>query len=124
MSLDGDGQNNPQDIKKLYEHLKAEKLDIVAGWRQKRKDPSWMLFVTRVARFLRKKLINDGVHDSGCTLRVYRRAAVENLVLWGEMHRYIIAISKINGFKIGELPVSHRARTIGTTKYNWKKSIK
>ena len=123
-SLDGDGQNNPNEFKKLYTKLEKENLDVVAGWREKRKDPVWMIVITRTARFLRKVLIDDGVHDSGCTLRVYKRAAIDNLYLWGEMHRFIIALCKIKWFKIWEVKVKHRARTIWTTKYNWKKSFK
>jgi hypothetical protein len=55
-----------------------------------------MLVITKIARLLRRALINDGVHDSGCTLRVYRKDVISNLYLWAEMHRYIIAIAKIN----------------------------
>lgn len=124
VTLDGDLQNDADDIKKLYDKMLTDDLDIVAGWREKRKDPTWMLVITRVARFLRKIMINDGVHDSGCTLRVYKKDVIDNLYLWAEMHRYIIAIAKINGFKIGELKVNHMPRTIGVTKYNWSKSIK
>lgn len=124
VTLDGDGQNDPKDIIRLYTKLKEEDLDIVTGWREKRKDPLWMLIITKVARFLRKTLINDGIHDSGCTLRVYRKAVIDNLYLWAEMHRYIIAIAKINGFRIGELKVTHHPRVIGKSKYNWSKSIK
>jgi glycosyltransferase involved in cell wall biosynthesis len=124
VTLDGDWQNDPQDIIKLYDKLEAEHLDVVAGRRTKRKDPLRMRIITKCARFLRWQLIRDGVHDSGCTLRVYRASAVVNLHLRGEMHRYIIAILKIQWFRIGELQVHHRAREHGVTKYNWKKSIK
>lgn len=124
ITLDGDGQNDADDIKKLYNKMIEEDLDIVAWWREKRKDPIWMLIITKIARFLRKILINDGVHDSGCTLRIYKKEVIENLYLWAEMHRYIIAIAKINGFKISELKVNHLPRTIGNSKYTWKKSIK
>ena len=123
-TLDGDGQNNPKDFKKLYNKLKEENLDLVAGWRKKRKDPLWMLVITKSARFLRWLLIKDGVKDSWCTLRIYKKEVVKNLELWWEMHRFIIAMSKINGFKIWETKVDHRARTIWTSKYNWKKSFK
>lgn len=123
-TLDWDWQNDPLDIKRLYDKMTKEDLDLVAGWRAKRKDPAWMLIITRAARFLRRLMINDGVHDSGCTLRIYKRSVVDNLYLWAEMHRYIIAISKINWFRIWELEVNHRARTIWTSKYNWKKSFK
>jgi len=123
-SLDGDGQNNPADFIKLYKHLQKNKLDVVAGWRKKRKDPTWMLVITKSARFLRGLFIKDGVHDSGCTLRIYKNKVVKNLELWGEMHRFIIALSKLNGYKIWEIVVNHRAREIWESKYNWRKSFK
>ncbi|MGM5484111.1 MAG: glycosyltransferase family 2 protein [Nanobdellota archaeon] len=124
ISLDADLQNNPQDIPRLLAKMKNEGLDVVAGWRAKRKDPIWMLFVTKVAKFLRGFLASDGVHDSGCTLRVYRKEAVEDIELWGEMHRYIMALLKWKGIKVSELKVNHRRRICGKTKYNWKKSVK
>ncbi len=126
ISLDADGQNDPHDIPRLIQEIQDNDLDVVAGWRTERKknDPSWMIFITRVARLLRTNLINDNVHDSGCTLRIYRADTVRDLVLWGEMHRYIIALLRWKGARIAELPVSHRPRTVGTSKYNWKKSIK
>jgi glycosyltransferase involved in cell wall biosynthesis len=126
VSLDSDLQNDPRDIPHLLRALKDRSLDVIAGWRvdRKKNDPFWMLFITRVARFLRGKLINDAVHDSGCTLRAYRAYIVKDLVLWGEMHRYIIALLRWKGARISEMPVSHRARQHGRSKYNWKKSIK
>lgn len=123
-SIDWDRQNDPTDFKRLYEELIKWDFDVVAWRRQKRKDPNWMLVITKVARFLRWVLIKDWVNDSWCTLRIYKKVVVENLYLWWEMHRYIIAISKINWFKIGQIPVNHRAREVGTSKYNWSKSIK
>lgn len=124
VSLDWDWQNDPADIKKLYDKLIADNLDLVAWRRQKRKDPWSIVFITKTAKLLRRMLIKDGVNDSWCTLRVYKKEVVENLYLWWEMHRYIVAISKINWFKIGELPVNHRARWHGVSKYNWTKSMK
>jgi len=124
ITLDSDLQNDPADIPHLYEKLVSEKLDVVAGWRAKRKDPLWMLVITRCARFLRGLFISDSVHDSGCTLRVYKRYFIEDLDLSGEMHRYIMALLRWKGAKIGELKVNHRARVNGVTKYNWKKSFK
>ena len=123
-SLDGDWQNDPKDFIRLYNKLIEEKLDVVAWWRKKRKDPNWMLVITKSARFLRWLLIKDWVHDSWCTLRIYKKEVIKNLNLWGEMHRYIIALCKINWYKIWEIVVNHRPRTIWTSKYNWKKSFK
>lgn len=124
ISLDADLQNDPADLPSMLEKMKKENLDVIAGWRQKRKDPMWMLVITKSARFLRKLFINDGIHDSGCTLRIYKREYVKDLELWGEMHRYIMATLRWQGAKTGEMVVNHRARTVGKSKYNWKKSIK
>ncbi len=124
VTLDADMQNDPKDIKKLYDKLINEKLDLVTWWRKKRKDPCVIRIITKVAKFLRHFLINDKVKDSWCTLRVYIPEVVKNLYLWWEMHRYIIIIAKINGYKIWELEVHHRARNAGISKYDWKKSIR
>jgi len=124
ITLDADLQNDPKDIPKLLKKLYDDDLDVVAGWRQKRKDPLWMRVVTKCARLLRRAFISDGVKDSGCTLRVYRREMVHDLELWGEMHRYIIALLRWRGARIGQLQVKHHARTAGVSKYNALKSLR
>ena len=124
VSLDGDGQNDPADIAKLLEKLKAENLDVVAGWRKNRKDSSSINILTRIGRLFRRILISDIVHDTGCTLRVYTKQATECLDIGGEMHRYILAILKWTGFRIGEVVVNHRPRTIGKSKYNCTKAVR
>ena len=124
VSLDGDGQNDPADIAKLLEKLKAENLDVVAGWRKNRKDSSSINILTRIGRLFRRILISDIVHDTGCTLRVYTKQATECLDIGGEMHRYILAILKWKGFRIGEVVVNHRPRTIGKSKYNCTKAVR
>ena len=124
ISLDADLQNDPKDIPKLIEKLENEHYDVVCGWRYKRKDPFWMIFITNVAKFLRKMFASDGIHDSGCTLRVYRSRVLDDIELWGEMHRYIVAILRWKGARIGEIKVNHRPRINGKTKYNWLKSFK
>jgi glycosyltransferase involved in cell wall biosynthesis len=124
ISLDGDLQNDPKDIPKLLDKLKKENLDVVAGWRKNRKDKSGIKVLTKTGRLFRKLIINDQVHDTGCTLRVYRKEAAKSLDLWGEMHRYILAILRWKGFTIGEVQVNHRPRKSGKTKYNYKKAYK
>jgi glycosyltransferase involved in cell wall biosynthesis len=124
ITLDSDLQNDPKDIPKLLEKLENQHYDVVCGWRYKRKDPIWMIIITNVAKPLRKMFAADVVHDSGCTLRVYRKWVVEDLELWGEMHRYIVAILKWKGARISEIKVNHRPRIHGRTKYNWSKSLK
>lgn len=122
--LDGDGQNDPDDIARLIEKLEADKLDVVSGWRKNRKDTFSKKLSSRLAAGVRKFLIDDGIHDSGCTLKVYKKECFEHIDLVGEMHRFIPAILKINGFKIGELEVSHHPRLTGKTKYNFRRGIK
>lgn len=124
VTMDGDRQNDPEDIPRLIQYLNENDLDVVSGWRVKRKDTFSKRFVSRVANMLRKILIDDGIHDSGCSLKVYRKECFEELNLYGEMHRFIPALLKIKGFKVGELEVNHRPRVAGVTKYNWKRSVK
>ena len=124
VSLDGDGQNDPADIPVLLGKLQAENLDVVAGWRKKRKDSHGINLLTRIGRVLRRALIGDTVHDTGCTLRVYTKEATECLDIGGEMHRYILAILKWKGFRIGEVVVNHRPRTVGKSNYNYTKAVR
>ncbi|HLD54997.1 MAG TPA: glycosyltransferase family 2 protein [Candidatus Nanoarchaeia archaeon] len=124
ISMDGDLQNDPKDIPQLLEKLKKDNLDVVCGWRKDRQDKGGIKILTHIGRFLRKILINDEVHDTGCTLRVYKREAIKAIDIQGEMHRYILAILKWKGFRIGEIVVNHRPRIYGKTKYGYSKAIR
>lgn len=124
VTMDGDRQNDPNDIPKLIDHLKSARLDVVSGWRKDRKDPFAKNFVSRGANFLRTIIVNDGIHDSGCSLKVYKRDAFEGITLYGEMHRFIPAILKIKGYRVGECVVNHRPRVAGVTKYNYRRTLK
>jgi len=122
--LDGDGQNDPGDIPSMIEYLEKHDLDVVSGWRKNRHDSLIKRFVSQGARLLRRMLIHDGIHDSGCTLKVYKKECFDHITLYGEMHRFIPALLKIKGFKVGEVVVNHRPRMTGRTRYNWKRAIK
>lgn len=124
VTLDGDGQNDPADIPRLIKHLNENDLDVVSGWRKKRRDNFMKKLSSRLANSLRGVIVNDGLQDSGCTLKVYKKECFEGISLFGEMHRFIPAVLKIKGFRIGEIGVNHRSRTTGETKYNWKRGIK
>jgi len=118
VTLDGDGQNDPAAIPALLEKL-DKGYDAVCGWRTKRMDPFGKRFVAKGARFLRKILVDDGIHDAGCTLRAYRRKCFAGMDLYGGLHRMIPGLLKWRRFKITEIPLNHRSRLCGFTKYNW-----
>lgn len=124
VTMDGDRQNDPADIPKMLEYLKNNNLDVVSGWRKNRKDTFMKRFVSRCANLLRHLIVHDGIHDSGCSLKIYRKECFNGINLYGEQHRFIPAILKIKGFSVGETIVNHRPRTAGKTKYNWRRTIK
>lgn len=117
ITMDADLQNDPKDIQSLLKKL-DEGYDVVSGWRADRKDPFTKRMFSIFSRFLRRKLIGDKVHDSGCSLKAYRKEALSGLRLHGEMHRYIAELLALKGFKIGEVKVNHNPRKYGKTKYN------
>jgi glycosyltransferase involved in cell wall biosynthesis len=124
VTLDGDGQNDPADIPALLSRLE-QGYDVVCGWRRKRRDNLAKRFASWGARQLRRILVRDFIHDAGCTLRVYKAEAVDVLKnISGETHRFIPSLLAMEGFKIAELPVRHRPRRFGITKYNWRRTIK
>lgn len=124
VTMDGDRQNDPADIPKLVNYLEENNLDIVSGWRKNRKDTVMKKFTSRGANFLRGIIVKDNIHDSGCSLKIYKKECFDHINLYGEMHRFIPALLKIKGFEVGEVVVNHRPRTAGVTKYNWKRTIK
>jgi glycosyltransferase involved in cell wall biosynthesis len=124
ISMDSDMQNDPHDIPKMIKKMNEENLDVVCGWRKNRKDKAGIKILTKTGKLLRSFLIKDKVHDTGCTLRIYKREAAKSLDLQGEMHRYILALLGWKGFKIGELVVNHRPRYEGETKYGYSKAIR
>lgn len=123
ITMDGDLQNDPNDIKLLLEEMEKG-YDVVSGWRWQRKDTLSKHLASRTANLLRKVLIHDKIHDSGCSLKAYKRECFNDVDLFGEMHRFIPAILEIEGYRVGEVKVSHHARVHGKTKYNWKRGIK
>lgn len=124
ITIDGDGQNDPSDIPRLIAHLEENQLDVVCGWRKRRKDHFWKRFSSKGARWLRKTFIKDGIKDSGCQLKAFTRESLADLSLFGEVHRFIPAMLHMRGYKIGEIPVNHRHRFAGKTKYGHKRVLK
>lgn len=123
ITMDGDLQNDPADISKLLDKIDAG-FDVVSGWRFERKDSLSKKVFSRGANLLRKVFMNDTIHDSGCSLKAYKRECFDELELFGEMHRFIPALLEIDGFRVTEVKVSHHPRVAGVTKYNWRRAFK
>lgn len=117
ITMDGDLQNDPEDIPKLIEKIN-EGYDVVSGWRYKRKDPRITKKIpSKISNSLARKLTGLTLHDFGCTLKAYRKSSLQDIKLYGEMHRYLPAILHWQGYKVTEIKVTHHPRTRGKTKY-------
>jgi dolichol-phosphate mannosyltransferase len=114
--IDGDLQNDPADIPRLLAEI-SRGADLVCGYRAQRKDTVVKRITSRVANFVRSRFTKDGVRDTGCSLKAMRRECVEALVPFKGMHRFIPALVKGAGYHLVEIPVNHRARRFGKSKY-------
>lgn len=117
VTLDGDRQNDPADIPLMLET--AREADLVCGIRAKRKDTVVKRYTSKIANFVRSRVCQDGVKDTGCSLKVYRRDRLQKIKLYNGMHRFLPALFAIEGFRVKEIPVNHRERVAGVTKYNF-----
>ena len=118
--LDGDLQNDPHDLPAMIEPILAGRADVVCGWRARRRDnPITRTLPSRVANFVISKALGLPLHDIGCTLKVYRRAYLGDMVLVGEMHRFMPSYAQAQGARITEVVVNHRARRYGRSKYGF-----
>lgn len=122
--MDADLQNDPEDIPAMIKKLNDEKYDVISGWRKDRKDASMLKIGSKIGNWVRRKVTGEKIHDQGCSLKVYRKEALEDLELYGEMHRYITALLLWKGFKVGEMVVRHHARKHGVTNYTIRKKLK
>src|SRR5438132_1390787 len=122
--MDADMQNDPADIARLLEKL-DEGYDVVSGWRKNRQDP----LITRkipsqMANWLISRIGGVPLHDYGCSLKAYRRESLQDVQLYGEMHRFIPIYASWSGARVTEIPVEHHARTMGQSKYGLSCTIK
>jgi len=123
--LDGDLQNDPNDIPALVEQL-LEGYDVVSGWRKDRKDsPIKRTLLSNIANYLIRKISKVEIHDLGCSLKAYRKEFIADIHLYGEMHRFIPIYAKWNGAtRITEMPVKHQPRVHGVSKYGLNRILK
>ena len=117
ITLDGDLQNDPNDIPKLISHIN-EGYDLICGWRYERKDK---LINRRIPSIIANKLIANvtglKLHDYGCSLKAFKKEIVDDIKLYGELHRFLPVLANIEGAKIKEIKVNHRSRKYGSSKY-------
>lgn len=114
--IDGDLQNDPADIPRLLAEI-SRGADLACGYRAQRKDTLLKRITSRVANFVRSRFTRDGVRDTGCTLKAMRRDCIGALVPFKGMHRFIPALIKGAGYRLIEIPVNHRPRRFGQSKY-------
>ena len=123
-TMDGDGQNDPADIPRLIDKLK-EGYDVISGWRHDRQDPFWSRRLpSQIANGLISCITGVSLHDYGCALKVYRREILQDVALYGEMHRFLPALCHWVGATVGELPVSHAPRRRGISKYGLGRTVR
>jgi dolichol-phosphate mannosyltransferase len=121
VTLDADMQNDPRDIPQLVEKL--DECDVACGLRLKRHDNLVRRFSSRVANYVRNKLSDEQIVDVGCSLKAYKRECLENVKLFEGMHRFLPTLFKLEGYSVIEVPVNHRQREMGTSKYNIRNRI-
>jgi len=124
VTMDGDGQNDPSDIAQLAEALSPE-IGMVCGFRSVRKDILSKRIASKIGNSIRRTFIQDGIRDTGCSLKCFRKESVQHFVPFNGMHRYMAAAMKNAGLKIIEIPVNHRERYAGQSKYtNWERALR
>ena len=119
-TLDGDGQNDPADIPKLLAErdAAAPEVKLFAGWRVERRDSGSKRWASRWANAIRARMLRDDTPDTGCGIKLFERAAFLDLPYFDHMHRYLPALVQRSGWRTLSVPVRHRARTAGASKYN------
>jgi len=119
VTLDGDGQNNPADIPTLLQHREAADpaVRLFAGWRTHRQDDAMKRLSSRIANRVRRRLLSDETPDTGCGIKLFERDAFLRLPRFQHMHRYLPALMNRDGWRCQSVPVSHRPRSAGVSKY-------
>jgi glycosyltransferase involved in cell wall biosynthesis len=124
ITMDGDLQDDPGEIPRLVAKLEGDGLDLVSGWKQDRQDPLGKKVPSRLFNWATRKLAQVDLHDFNCGFKIYRREVLDQVPIYGELHRYIPVLAARRGFLVGELAVRHHARRSGASKYGWDRFYK
>jgi glycosyltransferase involved in cell wall biosynthesis len=123
VTMDADLQDDPQEMPKLLNKLE-EGWDLVAAWRERRQDPVSKTLPSRVANAVVARFTGLELHDFNCGFKAYRAQVVRELKLYGDLHRYIPVLASWQGFRVAEVPVLHRPRRFGRSKYGWQRMVR
>lgn len=124
ITMDGDLQDDPEEIPRFLEMLETKNLDLVSGWKRQRQDPVSKRLPSRLFNWVTRRLARVDLHDFNCGFKAYRREVLEEIAVYGELHRYIPVLASRNGFAVGEIAVQHHPRRHGQSKYGWDRLYK
>ena len=123
MTLDADLQDDPREIPRFLAEMEKQ-LDVVSGWKQERRDPWDKVMPSRAFNWMVGFLTGVKLHDHNCGMKCYRREVFDEVRLYGELHRFVPVLAHARGFRVGEIPIHHRPRRFGHSKYGWSRFIK
>ena len=123
-TIDGDLQDDPDEMPRFLAALEERDLDLVSGWKHQRRDPASKRFPSRLFNLVTRRLAGVDLHDFNCGFKLYRREVLEQIAIYGELHRYIPVLASHKGFAVGEIRVNHHPRRHGVSKYGWDRFLK
>ncbi|HVS01606.1 MAG TPA: glycosyltransferase family 2 protein [Thermoanaerobaculia bacterium] len=124
VTMDGDLQDDPLEIPRMLAALEERELDLVSGWKRRRRDPASKRYPSMLFNWVTRKVAAVDLHDFNCGFKAYRREVLEQIAVYGELHRYIPVLASRRGFTIGEIEVAHHPRRHGVSKYGWDRFYK
>lgn len=124
VTMDGDLQDDPEEIPRFLEAVETHDLDLVSGWKRQRRDPASKRLPSLLFNWVTRRLAQVELHDFNCGFKAYRREVLEQISVYGELHRYIPVLASRRGFSVGEIPVNHHPRRHGRSKYGWDRLYK
>jgi glycosyltransferase involved in cell wall biosynthesis len=124
VTMDGDLQDDPDEIPRFLSTLEEQDLDLVSGWKRHRQDPASKRLPSRLFNWATRRLAQVDLHDFNCGFKAYRREVLAEIAVYGELHRYIPVLASRRGFAVGEIQVNHLPRRHGVSKYGWDRFYK
>ena len=124
VTMDGDLQDDPEEIPRFLQTLEEQDLDLVSGWKRRRLDPIGKRYPSLLFNWVTRHLAQVPIHDFNCGYKAYRREVLEEVSVYGELHRYIPVLASRRGFRVGEIEVRHHPRQHGVSKYGWDRFYK